>query len=275
MILSQSELNILMWFALLAASPAAQIENAASACPSPEVVLQRYVDAIGGKAVYDIRSRTMTARESEGNGGTEHWVYKFKWKAPNKVAASSNPYLLNIIPVSYPNGTFVFGGEAWSNDDGRASRNEDRDPAWQRRLRHKYPYNESPHFLMLRVLADPLMLTRANELYGSFEVDRSAGEHPGVCVLRANGLDERRYRRQDIISFDAVTGLLRKWKIQAGLPLHKIYVQFQFGDYRQASTVKFPFFVYFDFYKDTFRYTRVLNNKALPDSDFVAKPAKP
>lgn len=102
MILSQSELNILMWFALLAASPAAQIENAASACPSPEVVLQRYVDAIGGKAVYDIRSRAMTARESEGNGGTEHWVYKFKWKAPNKVAASSNPYLLNIIPVSHP-----------------------------------------------------------------------------------------------------------------------------------------------------------------------------
>jgi hypothetical protein len=53
-----------------------------------------------------------------------------------------------------------------------------------------------------------------------------------------------------------------------------VQFQFQFADYRQASTVNFPFSVYFDFYRATFRYTMV-NNKPLPDSDFVAKRAKP
>lgn len=275
MTLRRSKLNLLMWFALLAASAAPQIAGASSACQSPEAVLRRYLDAIGGKAVYDIQSRVMTARESEGKGGTEHWVYKFKWKAPNKVVAGFNPYLLNILPLSYPNGSFVFDGDAWTNGDGRTSRNEDRDPPWQRSLRHKYPYNESPAFLMFRVVADPLMLARANELYASFELDSSAGEHPGFCVLRANGIDEWRYKRQDSIYFDAVTGLLRVWKIEAGIPSHKIYVQFQFADYRHAGAVNFPFSVYFDFYKATFRYTQVINNKPLPDSDFVARPAKP
>jgi hypothetical protein len=99
--------------------------------------------------------------------------------------------------------------------------------------------------------------------------------HPGLCVLRAHGIDEWRYQREDILSFDAAHGFLRTWKIQKGLPPHKIYVQFQFDDYRQLGAVKFPFSVYFDFYKAMFRYTQVVNNKILPDSDFVAKLAKP
>src|ERR1700678_3551603 len=77
-------LRALIWSALIPAYGAAQLNEAASACRSPEVVLQRYVDAVGGKAVYDIQSRVMTARESEGDRTTEHYVYKFKWKAPNK-----------------------------------------------------------------------------------------------------------------------------------------------------------------------------------------------
>lgn len=60
-----------------------------------------------------------------------------------------------------------------------------------------------------------------------------------------------------------------------GPPAAQIYVQFQFGDYRQAGAVTFPFSVYFDFYKATFRYTHVVSNKALPGSDFVGKSAKP
>ncbi len=128
---------------------------------------------------------------------------------------------------------------------------------------------------MFRVVADPLMMTRASELYSSFETDSSVTDHLGLCVLRANGIDEWRYKRQDILTFDAATGLLRTWKIQAGIPPHKIYVQFQFEDYRPVGAVRFPFTVSFDFYKAKFRYTQVVNNKALPDSDFVSRPAKP
>ncbi len=215
----------------------------------------------------------MTVRESTVGAVTEHYVYRLKWKTPNKVVAESTPYLLNILPVSYPNGAFIFDGEAWSNNDRRKSRNEDRDPAWQRELRHKYAYNEAPQFLMFRVLADPLMLTRATELYASLEVD--PGAPADLCVLRAYGTDEWRNRREDVLSFDARTGLLKTWKIETGLPTHKFHVQFEFDDYRQVGATKFPFQIYYDFYKATFRYTKVVTNVALPDSDFVPLSAKP
>jgi hypothetical protein len=82
------KLRVLIWPALIATCAAAQVNDAASACSSPGVVLQRYVDAVGGKAVDNIQSRTITARESIRSGrATEHYVYKFKWKAPNKVVA--------------------------------------------------------------------------------------------------------------------------------------------------------------------------------------------
>jgi hypothetical protein len=84
------------------------------------------------------------------------------------------------------------------------------------------------------------------------EADGSVTEHLGLCVLRANGIDEWRYRRKDIRTFDSVSGFLRAWKIQAGLPPRKSYVQFQFEDYRRVGAVKFPFQVYVDFYNATF-----------------------
>ena len=137
----------------------AQVSDKASVCASPEAVLQRYVDAVGGKASNEIQSRTVTAKETnKGFGTPEHYVYKIKWKAPNKVAVGSTPYLFNILPVSYPNGTFIFDGKGWSNFDRRRSRNDERDPQWQRELRAKYLYNEDPYFLELRVVADPLIL---------------------------------------------------------------------------------------------------------------------
>jgi hypothetical protein len=265
------KLHPLVWLTLIPASASAQVD-----CSSPELVLQRYVSAIGGKAAYEIRSRTATARESTTSGGvTERYVYKFKWKTPDKVAATSTPYMLNVLPLSYPNGTFIFNGAQWTNNDGRVSRNEERDPEWQRLLKHKYPYNEDPDFLMLRVVADPLMIARAGDLYSSLEAEDNSTKHPGLCVLRANGVDKWRYKRQDILSFDAASGFLRSWQIQVGVPPRTTWVQFDFDDYRQVGAVKFPFMVAFDFYKATFRYVKVIHNGAVNDSDFVEKPAKP
>jgi hypothetical protein len=238
--------------------------------------LQRYVDAVGGKAALDIRSRTAAARESNTFGRvTEHYVYKFKWKAPDKVTATSTPYFMNVLPLSYPNGIFIFDGDNWSNSDRRRSRNEEREPLWQRALKHKYPYNEDPHFLMLRVIADPLMLTRASDLYSGLEVDAGPTEDHGLCVVQASGIDQWRYKRHDLLYFDAVSGLLRTWRIQAGVPPQKTYIHFQFNDYRTVGAVKFPFRVYFSFYDATFRFTEVEHNKPLADSEFVEKPAKP
>jgi hypothetical protein len=110
--------QVSIWLALISTCATAQANDMPSVCSSPDVVLQRYVDAVGGKAVYGIQTRAITARESNLGFGTEHYIYKFKWKAPNKVAVGSTPYFFGVLPVSYPNGTFIFDGEGWSDFEG-------------------------------------------------------------------------------------------------------------------------------------------------------------
>lgn len=267
--------HVSICLALMAACAMAQMSDKSSACPSPEAVLQRYVDAVGGKAVDEIQSRSVTAHESNPGFGTEHYVYKLKWKAPNKVAAGSTPYLFGMLPVSYPNGTFIFDGKGWSDFDRRRSRNDEGDSQRERELKARYVYNENPYFLELRVVADPLIVAHANQLYSSFEADTNSTEDPGLCILRANQVRLRRYQRQDILYFDAVSGLLRTWKIRTGFPPQDTLVQFQFNDYRQVGAIKFPFYVYIDFNDTTFRYTSVVQNEPLADSTFQEKPERP
>jgi hypothetical protein len=269
--------QLLISFVPISTCVAAQSVDKASACSSPDVVIQRYIDAVGGKAVLDIQTRTITASESNKGFGVEpeHYIYKFKWKAPNEVAAGSTPFLFNTLPVSYPNGTFIFDGKSWSDFDRRRSRNDERDSQRERDLKARYLYNEDPYFLELRVVADPLILTRINELYSSIEADTDSAEGLGFCVLRANQFRLPRYARQDILYFDAVSGLLKIWQIHSGFPPHNTPVEFQFKDYRQLGAIKFPFNVYVDFYDATFRYTNVVHNKPLADSEFLEKPERP
>jgi hypothetical protein len=119
------QVSICLGLALISTCAEAQENDRPSVCSSPEVVLQRYVDAVGGKAVSGIQTRTITAKESNLGFGTEHYIYKVKWKAPNKVAVGSTPYFFGILPVSYPNGTFIFDGKGWSDFDRRRSRNDE------------------------------------------------------------------------------------------------------------------------------------------------------
>jgi hypothetical protein len=78
-------------------------------------------------------------------------------------------------------------------------------------------------------------------------------------------------KRQDLLYFDAATGLLKTWQ----LGIQKRIYAFKFADYRTVGAVKFPFYVYFDFYDATFRYTSVVHNKPMDDSAFAEKPASP
>jgi hypothetical protein len=284
-------LQAAIWLALLSIHASAQGSNPSSPCASPEAVLERYVNAVGGKAALDLQSLNLTAKESEccGFGNeTEYYTYKFKWKAPNRVTASDVPYLVNILPVWYPNGTWRFDGESWSDFLGRRPQNDGSQPqasdddsarqqreARQRALTAKYLYNEEPQFLVFRVAADPLVLIRANELYSSFEVDPDSDPPKGLCILRASQVRLPRNQRQDILSFNAVSGLLNTWIIQSGFPPQNFPVQFQFQDYRPVGAIKLPFFVNVDFHDMTFRYTSEVENKLLPDSEFEGKPGNP
>jgi hypothetical protein len=57
-------MRVLIGLVLISPCVAAQVHDKSPDCASPEIVLQRYVDAIGGDAVHHIQSRTMTSRES-------------------------------------------------------------------------------------------------------------------------------------------------------------------------------------------------------------------
>ena len=50
MLFGGGKFRVLIWSALIPACGGAQFNEAASVCPSPEVVLQRYVDAVGTHA---------------------------------------------------------------------------------------------------------------------------------------------------------------------------------------------------------------------------------
>ena len=269
------KLHYLIGLALVPMAAAGQADAAASACSSPETVLQRYIDAVGGKAVYDVQSRIMTAKETNLGFGTEHYIYKFKWKSPNMVTAGNSPYVMGVLPISYPNGTFKFDGEGWSDFLGKKRQNDPSVSDRQRELTAKYPYNEGPYFLELRVIADPLILTRAKELYSGFEAESDSPDSAGLCILRANQVRLWRNRRQDILSFDAASGLLKTWEVHTGFPPNNARVQFQFDDYRPLDAIKFPFYVYFDLYDATFRYTKVVQNQPVSDSEFEGKSVAP
>lgn len=255
-----------MLLQLVGAALCAAQSNAQAACPSAEVVLQRYIDAVGGAgALEQIQTRTTEANETEPYSfkpqDTATYKYRFRWKAPNKVATKRTHIVpMFKVPVDFGSANFIFDGEQWSDFQGRPNPGQHQnEPAWRRRLVFPYPF-----FAMYRVAADPLMIARAKELYSSFDLQEDDGQHPGLCVVRAVGTD----CRADLLYFDVATGLLRTWDLQIYQPRRSFYVRFRFDDYREVGPVKFPYYLYMDFYRATFRYTKVVHNPQLRESDF-------
>jgi hypothetical protein len=259
------KLNLLLCAALASASAAAQVAVQTPACGTPAAVLHRYIDAVGGDvAVGQLKSLAIEARavapHTFNPEATAHYTYALKWQAPNRVAVHWQ-YLLSP-------GTGLFDGAHWSNFDGRISHNDDATPRSHLEMRARYPYNDSPQWMMYRITANPILLATDKGLYTRFE---NLSGLPATCVLRAYGETEWKTERRDQLTFDATTGLLQSWKIQAGVPDQISYVEFRFDDYRQAGSVKIPFSMYFDFYKTTLTVTGVLLNPRLTEAQFAPK----
>ena len=264
-------LNIaVLWFLLLTANcSAAQNNKATNPCSSPELILQRYVDAIGGKTVIEnLQTRKAEVEEFEPYSfkpqDTATYNYEFTWKAPNKVVVKYTHTLktLNVLPLPFRSVTFKFDGSTWSDYRGRSMPPQRNEQAWRKRLMFDYPHNARN-----RIAADPLMIARSSELYSNYELAHDSTNDSSVCVVAARGLDGR----LDRLHFDAVTGLLTAWELQMVQPRNSFYITFRFDDYRQTGAVKFPFTLYVDYYKATFYYTKVTHNVALSDSDFKTK----
>ena len=258
-------LSLLLCLLLFRSDALAEDNSAASGCKTPEIVFQRYVGALGGQAALNqVQTLVVEARETEPHTfspqDTAHYRYQLKWKSPNRVIVREHQF-----PFGWT--SFIYSGTAWSNFDGRLSHNDDNTPAWQKDLRSS-PYNDNPQFLMYRVVADPMLLATTRDLYRSFE---TLSGTPEMCVLQAFGKSEWGRERRDTLFFDARSGLLKTWAIQMGLPGSETYTHFQFDDYRQSGPVKIPFSIYFDFYKATFHFTKVVPNVTLSDGEFMPK----
>jgi hypothetical protein len=238
-------------------------------CPQAETVLQRYIDAVGGAPpLARLLSRAAEADETEPASfkpqATETYKFRFKWKAPNKVAVKRT-HIVPIfgVPVNFGAANFIFDGEFWSDFQGRANRAmQENEQEWRRRLTFSYPM-----FAMYKVAADPLMIARQRELYSHFELSEAERSNPGLCLVRATGSDGR----IDLLYFDSVTGLLERWDLQIYQPGRSFYMRFSFGDYRESGGIKLPHYLYVDLYRATFRYTKVVQNARLKESDFVIK----
>lgn len=234
-------------------------------CGTTEIVMQHYRSALGGaSAIAQVHSLLIRAVSAEphtfNKASTARSRYRFEWQAPNRIRVNRQ-YLLSPA-------TIIFDGSDWSLYDGRVSHNEDSTPAWRRKLM-SLPYNDSPEHQEFRMMAYPLLLAGAEQLYRKLELSTSS---PGECVLQAWGTSEWRGERRDYLAFSADTGLLRSWRIQAGLPGRETYLEFLFDDYRPAGSINIPYSVYFDFYQAAFRITSALANPPLRDGDFVPKP---
>jgi hypothetical protein len=261
----KSTFELLVCLLLCCICAPAQISTSPSDCATPEIVFQRYVDALGGQAALNqVQTLVVEAQEMEPHTfspqDTAHYRYQFKWKSPNRVVVKQHQF-----PFGWT--TFIYSGTAWSNFDGRVSHNEDNTPAWRNNLRSS-PYNDYPQFLMYRVVADPMLLATTRNLYSGFATLPAT---PEMCVLQAIGKSEWGKERRDILSFDATSGLLKTWAIQMGSPGQEVHTSFQFNDYRQSGPVKIPYSIYFDFYKATFQLTKVISNVPLSDAEFTPK----
>lgn len=251
-------LNTLLCLLLASAGAAAQAATGASDCGTPQAVLDRYVEAVGGEAaVNQLKSLAIEAHAEEPHTfnpqSTAHYKYWFKWLAPNRVAVRWH-YLLSP-------GTALFDGAHWSNFDGRLSHNYDALSPLQLKRRARYPYLEDPQWMMYRIAANPIQLAADKGLYGGFE---SLPGTSATCVLQAEWTTIRR----DKLTFNAETGLLEAWKIQVGPPEQDAYFEFRFDDYRPAGPVKIPWSIYFDSSQTTITVTRVVYNPSLTEAQF-------
>ena len=166
-----SKLGVLIFLAVFSVCAGAQANQIASDCSSSEVVLQRYIDAVGGKAVFDVQSR------HDDRGGVEQlsWRNRALHLQAQVEGAEQNHRGKALPTYSIPfrfripmvRSSLMEKAGVTSIEGNRVMTNRNRNPV--RELTHKYPcYNEAAYFMELRqVVADPLMMTRAHELYTS------------------------------------------------------------------------------------------------------------
>ena len=250
----QTRLAVYFWFwsvVVLCGGHAAAAPQDAEACSSSELVLQRYVDALGGKAALgQVLTRTAEAKVLEPSfkpGHPEHWKYSFEWKSPDKVIFKKSRVILNTA-------VFKFDGQR----------------LWTKMRGKPIPVGgggqpDAPFIWMIRLMADPLMFANPDTLYSKVrKADPDFTQEHKYCVLEAIPSEE--HQGMHSLFFDAQTGFLRVVQIQYRRGALFIHLD----DYRETGGVKFPFHIFCDSpLQITADFQKVKNNPPLHDSDFM------
>ena len=192
--------------------PAAKGANPEAALPSAEQVLDRYEQAIGGRAaLMKITSRVLKGSRVGADGVlVPEEVYQ---KAPNKL----------LVITKYPEVVFRSGFDGAS--------------AWARSSKGD---SQAGNEQMAEILRDAESYgnTRLRELYSQMKVEGRAAIGQGEAIVLSgvtrNGLSERLY-------FDAQSGLLIRRYRESRTALGPFPTQTDYEDYKEVDGVKLPF----------------------------------
>jgi photosynthetic reaction center cytochrome c subunit len=212
--------------------------------PSADQVLDRYVDAVGGRAAIEKISTRISKGTFQGPG-VRATVERIQ-KTPARL----------LIIVQFPKGTSSFGvngSRGWEKGPGSAPAREappdDENVApfqWDADLHRD---------LKLRELYTKVSVT-TQETIGSVS----------AWVVEA----ESRRGQTEKLYFDSQTGLLLRRLQIRGSPLGPLPLQMDFGDYREVDGVKVPFFSRWarPDVTLTFQYDEVRHNLPVEDARF-------
>jgi photosynthetic reaction center cytochrome c subunit len=245
-------LSLATSFAAFAQTPAAVPQKQAArapalATPSADQIVNRYVEAVGGRAAW----KKLTSRVSTGTIDVPDMqisgTVEFHEKAPNR--------LLRVIILNGASFRQGFDGTtAWTDDPQDGLRTETGAELEDTRFDADFY-----HPLDLRQLYSKFTLTGTEII----------GEHDAYVVEAARaGADA------DKMYFDVKTGLAIRLISKRHTPEGVSVYQEDLEDYREVDGIKLPFTVHQSISQPSFTitFTEVRHNVELDDSEFL-KPA--
>ncbi|HEX8707458.1 MAG TPA: c-type cytochrome [Pyrinomonadaceae bacterium] len=230
-----------------AAAPGAK-GAAAEALPSVDQVLDRYVQALGGRAALE-RSKTRVMKGSQTTADGTSMPLEFYMAAPNKVAS--------VLTTK--------AGPVMSGFNGTT--------AWVKNQRGQRELSG----------AQLAQVRRSADFYGDLHLKDI---YPGLTFAGREKLGDREVyvlssqvadNRTEKLYFDTQTGLLVRILAVTQTMLSPIPEQTDFDDYRDVDGVKFPFTVRQSFIDArngwTRKYMEVKQNVPIDEAKFNAPPA--
>ncbi len=194
--------------------PAAEAElpRPSGRFPTPNELVDKYVQAIGGKETVAKFNALVLKGTQTGEDGSPRQVEVY-WKSPGKVASS----------VSTPGGTFAQGFDGTAGWTQMPNGTREMSPAEVVRMKN------------IAGAYDPIKLREPYPRMRLMAKEKVDGRE--AWVLRAQGSDNR----FDKLYFDAESGLLVRKVSMTPTMIGTIPDQIDFGDYRETGGIRLPF----------------------------------